>query len=80
MYYQNDSHCSCVGQCDYIFQRKQIWKGAPAKNDLFFDNCICYQNCNCDMVSRDDTMLAPCDSHLWAVWAMQSLWSTATIN
>ena len=27
MYYQNDSHCSCVGQCDYIFQRKQIWKG-----------------------------------------------------
>jgi len=27
MYYQNDSHCSSVGQCDYILHRKQIWKG-----------------------------------------------------
>jgi len=32
------------------------------------------------MVLRDDAMLAPCDSHLWAMWAMQPLWSTATIE
>jgi len=30
----------------------------------YFDNCICYQNCNCDMVLRDDAWLVPCDSHL----------------
>ena len=32
------------------------------------------------MVLRDDAMLAPCDSRLWAMWAMQPLWSTATIE
>ena len=37
-------------------------------------------NCNCDMVLRDDARLVPCDSHLWAMWAMQPLWSTATIE
>ena len=47
------------------------------KMTCYFDNC---QNCNCDMVLRDDAMLAPCDSHLWAMWAMQPLWSTATIE
>ena len=34
----------------------------------------------CDMILRDDAMLVPCDSHLWAMWAMQPLWSTATIE
>ena len=24
----------------------------------YFDNCICHQNCNCDMVIRDDARLA----------------------
>ena len=24
--------------------------------------------------------VSPCDSHLWAMWAMQPLWSTATIE
>jgi len=30
----------------------------------------------------DDAMLVPCDSHLWAMWAMQPLllMSTATIE
>ena len=32
------------------------------------------------MVLRDDAVLVPCDSHLWAMWAMQPLWSTATIE
>jgi len=32
------------------------------------------------MVLRDDARLVPCDSHLWAMWAMQPLWSTATIE
>jgi len=27
-----------------------------------------------------DARLVPCDSHLWAMWAMQPLWSTATIE
>ena len=38
---------------------------------------ICHQNCNCDVVLRDDARLVPCDSHLWA---MQSMWSTPTIE
>ena len=46
----------------------------------YFDNRIYYQNCSCDIVLRDDAMLVPCDSHLWAMWAMQPLWSTATIE
>ena len=46
----------------------------------YFDNFICHQNCICDMVLRDDAMLVPCDNHLWAMWAMQHLWSTATIE
>ena len=28
----------------------------------YFDNCICYQNCNCDMVLRDDAMFVPCET------------------
>ena len=47
------------------------------KMTCYFDNRICYQNCNCEMVLRDDAVLVPCDSHLWAMWAMQILWSTA---
>ena len=43
----------------------------------YFDNCICHQNCNCDMVLRNDTRLVPCDSQLWA---MQHMWSTARIE
>ena len=43
----------------------------------YFDNCICHQNCNCDVVLRDDARLVPCGSHLWA---MQPMWSTATIE
>jgi len=31
----------------------------------FFNNCICHQNCNCDMVIRDNARLVTCDSHLW---------------
>jgi len=50
------------------------------KMTCYFDNCICYQKCNCDMVLWDDALLAPCDSHLGAMWAMQPLWSTATIE
>ena len=42
-----------------------------------FDNCICHQNCNCDVVLRNDARLVPCDSHLWA---MQHMWSTARIE
>ena len=30
----------------------------------YFDNCICYQNCNCDMVLRDDTVLVPCETFM----------------
>ena len=33
----------------------------------YFDNCICHQNCNCDVVLRDDARLVPCGSHLWAI-------------
>ena len=43
----------------------------------YFDNCNCHQNCNCDVVLRDDARLVPCGSHLWA---MQPMWSTATIE
>jgi len=50
------------------------------KMTCYFDNCICYQNCNCDMVLRDDAMLALCDSHLWARQCSCPLWSTATIE
>jgi len=46
----------------------------------FYNLNICHQNCNCGMVLRDDARLVPCDSHLWAMWAMQSLWSIATIE
>ena len=49
------------------------WLPTLQKMTCYFDNCICYQNCNCDMVLRDDAMLVPCDSHLWATWAMQLL-------
>ena len=43
----------------------------------YFDNCICHQNCNCDMVLREDVRLVPCDSHLRA---MQRMWSSARIE
>ena len=35
----------------------------------YFDNYICHQNCNCDLVLRDEARLVPCDSHLWAMHA-----------
>jgi len=43
----------------------------------YFDNCICHQNCKCDVAIRDDARLVPCGSHLWA---MQPMWSTANFN
>jgi len=47
----------------------------------YYDNCICYQNCKSAWHGlRDDAMLALCDSHLWATWAMQPLWSTVTME
>jgi len=38
------------------------WHGVCTlqKMTCYFDNCICYQNCNCDMLLRDDAMLVPC--------------------
>jgi len=50
---------------------------SPQKMTCYFDNCICHQNCNCDMVLWDYARLVPCDSHLWA---MQLIWSTARIE
>ena len=35
---------------------------ALQKMTCYFDNCICYQNCNCDMFLRDDAMLVPCET------------------
>ena len=34
------------------------------KMTCYFDNCICYQNCNCDIVLRDDAMLVPCETSM----------------
>ena len=34
------------------------------KMTCYFDNCICYQNCNCDIVLRDDAMLVPCEASM----------------
>ena len=55
-----------------------IWlPSALQKMICYFDNCICHQNCKCDVVLREDARLVPCGSHLWA---MQPMWSTATIE
>ena len=51
------------------------------KMTCYFDNCICHQNCNCDMVLRDDARLVLVTAiYIWAMWAMQPLWSTTTIE
>jgi len=61
-------------------------KGARAlpalkKMTCYFDNCICHQNCNCDMVLRDDARLVLVTAiYGQCMWAMQPLWSTATIK
>ena len=44
----------------------------------YFDNCICHQNCYCDVVLRDDARLVPCGSHLWAMQPQQQLKFTLT--
>ena len=41
---------------------------------ILFDNYICHQNWNCDMVLRNDARLVPCDR------TMQRMWSTARIE
>jgi len=35
---------------------------ALQKMTCYFDNCICYQNCNRDMFLRDDAMSVPCET------------------
>ena len=50
------------------------------KNDLLFWQLHLLPELQLWHGLRDDAMLVPCDSHLWAMWAMQPLWSTATIE
>jgi len=41
-----------------------------AKNDCYFDDCICHQNCNCDAVLRD--------RHLPGSWLSLTILGTFT--
>jgi len=60
---------SCIKLC-FVWQRNMMvlltgdFFITLQKMTCYFDNCICYQNCNCDMVLRDDAMLVPCETSM----------------
>jgi len=66
--------CTCHGSHSHIYIYIYIY---TAKNYLLFWQLHLSPELQLWHGLRDDASLVPCDSHLWA---MQPIWSTATIE